>query len=88
MPNGLEKDTNGCNVREITGGFVDAALSFIKQAKQDQKSFYLNLWPDDVHSPFWPPVDQVGGREKAHTLSCRVRRNGPSAWPAFPACTE
>jgi uncharacterized sulfatase len=43
---------------EITAGFVDAALSFIKQAKQDQKSFYLNLWPDDVHSPFWPPVDQ------------------------------
>lgn len=49
---------------EITGGFVDAALSFIKQAKQDQKSFYLNLWPDDVHSPFWPPVDQWGDGKK------------------------
>ena len=49
---------------EITGGFVDAALSFIKQAKQDQKSFYLNLWPDDVHSPFWPPVDKWGDGKK------------------------
>ena len=49
---------------EITRGFVDAALSFIKQAKQDQKSFYLNLWPDDVHSPFWPPVDQWGDGKK------------------------
>ncbi len=49
---------------EITGGFVDAALSFIKQAQQDQKSFYLNLWPDDVHSPFWPPVDKWGDGKK------------------------
>lgn len=22
------------------------------------KPFFVNLWPDDVHSPFWPPVDQ------------------------------
>ena len=49
---------------EITGGFVDAALSFIKQAKQDENPFYLNLWPDDVHSPFWPSVDQWGDGEK------------------------
>jgi arylsulfatase A-like enzyme len=49
---------------EITGGFVDAALSFIKQAQQDEKPFYLNLWPDDVHSPFWPPVDQWGDGKK------------------------
>ena len=49
---------------EITSGFVDAALSFIKQAQQDQKSFYLNLWPDDVHSPFWPPVDKWGDGKK------------------------
>ena len=49
---------------EITGGFVDAALSFIKQAKQDEKPFYLNLWPDDVHSPFWPPVDKWGDGSK------------------------
>jgi uncharacterized sulfatase len=49
---------------EITAGFVDAALSFIKQAKQNEKPFYLNLWPDDVHSPFWPPVDQWGDGKK------------------------
>jgi uncharacterized sulfatase len=49
---------------EITGGFVDAALSSIKQAKQGGKPFYLNLWPDDVHSPFWPPVDQWGDGKK------------------------
>jgi arylsulfatase A-like enzyme len=56
---------------EITGGFVDAALSFIKQAQQDEKPFYLNLWPDDVHSPFWPPVEQWGDGKK-HTLYLAV----------------
>jgi arylsulfatase A-like enzyme len=49
---------------EITGGFVDAALSFIDQAQKDGKPFYLNLWPDDVHSPFWPPVNQWGDGKK------------------------
>jgi arylsulfatase A-like enzyme len=49
---------------EITGGFVDTALSFIKQAQQDGKPFYLNLWPDDVHSPYWPPVDKWGDGKK------------------------
>ncbi len=45
---------------EITGGFVDAALSFVDQAQKDNKPFCINLWPDDVHSPFWPPVSQWG----------------------------
>jgi arylsulfatase A-like enzyme len=49
---------------EITGGFVDAALPFIDQAKKDGKPFYLNLWPDDVHSPYWPPVDKWGDGKK------------------------
>ncbi len=43
---------------EITGGFVDEAIRFIKQAGTEHKPFYVNLWPDDVHSPFWPPVDE------------------------------
>lgn len=43
---------------KITGGFVDAAIEFIDQQKSHKKPFYINLWPDDVHSPFWPPVEQ------------------------------
>ena len=43
---------------KITGGVVDAAISFIAKARKDKKPFYINLWPDDVHSPFWPPVDK------------------------------
>jgi arylsulfatase A-like enzyme len=49
---------------EITTGFVDAALPFIDRAVEAGKPFYINLWPDDVHSPFWPPVEKWGDGSK------------------------
>ena len=49
---------------KITGGFVDAAIEFIDKASKENKPFYVNLWPDDVHSPFWPTVDKWGDGEK------------------------
>ena len=45
---------------EITGGFVNSALAFIGRAAEAKRPFFINLWPDDVHSPFWPPVDTWG----------------------------
>lgn len=54
---------------EITEGFVDAAIAFIDEAVKAQKPFYLNLWPDDVHSPFWPPVDKWGSGKRELYLS-------------------
>ncbi len=49
---------------KITGGFVDAAVKFMDTARRNAKPFYINLWPDDVHSPFWPPVDKWGDGSK------------------------
>ncbi len=49
---------------ELTTGFVDAALGFIDRAQAEKKPFYVNLWPDDVHSPFWPPVSEWRDRSK------------------------
>lgn len=43
---------------QITTGFTDAALEFIDTSVRSGKPFFVNLWPDDVHSPFWPPADQ------------------------------
>jgi uncharacterized sulfatase len=43
---------------KITGGFVDEAIVFIQKAAKARKPFYINLWPDDVHGPFWPPVEK------------------------------
>ncbi len=49
---------------KITEGFVDEAIPFIEEAAKDGKPFYINLWPDDVHSPFWPPVAKWGDGSK------------------------
>jgi len=48
----------------ITGGFVDAAMVFIKKAESEKKPFYINVWPDDVHSPFFPPVEKWGNSKR------------------------
>ncbi|MBN2507349.1 MAG: sulfatase-like hydrolase/transferase [Verrucomicrobia bacterium] len=45
---------------EITAGFVNAAIPFINRAAAAGKPFYVNLWPDDVHAPYWPPVASWG----------------------------
>ncbi len=55
---------------KITGGFVHAASAFIRKAAEAKKPFYVNLWPDDVHSPFWPPVDRWAERKRG--LYCSV----------------
>lgn len=49
---------------KITSGFVDAAIKFVDKAEADGKPFYINVWPDDVHSPFWPPVAKWGDGSK------------------------
>lgn len=48
----------------ITKGFTDAALKFIDDCQKNSKPFYLNLWPDDVHSPFHPPLDKWSPENK------------------------
>lgn len=54
---------------KITSGFIDEAIPFMEKASKDNKPFYINLWPDDVHSPFWPPVDQWGNGKRELYLS-------------------
>ena len=54
---------------EITGGFVDEAISFIATAKRDGKPFYVNLWPDDVHVPLWPPTSKWAKTARGRYLS-------------------
>ncbi|TWU60576.1 Arylsulfatase precursor [Rubripirellula tenax] len=42
---------------EITGGFVDEAIEFIDEATQKDQPFYVNVWPDDVHAPYFPTIE-------------------------------
>jgi uncharacterized sulfatase len=48
----------------VTESFTSAALEFIKRAETKGKPFYVNLWPDDVHSPFFPPAARRGDGAK------------------------
>ncbi len=48
----------------ITQTFTQAALGFIQKAEAAEKPFYVNVWPDDVHSPFYPPEARRGDGKK------------------------
>ena len=48
----------------VTKSFTAAAVDFIEQAEADGKPFFINLWPDDVHSPFFPPKARRGDGAK------------------------
>ncbi|MCA9049927.1 MAG: sulfatase-like hydrolase/transferase [Planctomycetaceae bacterium] len=48
----------------VTEVFTSAALKFIRKAADEERPFYVNLWPDDVHSPFFPPKARRGDEQK------------------------
>ena len=50
----------------VTEKFVESAVSFAKFASSQNQPFYLNLWPDDVHTPMHPPLDQWGDGSNRH----------------------
>ena len=45
---------------KVTEKFVDRAIAEMDVAAKAGKPFYINLWPDDVHSPMQAPPDQRG----------------------------
>lgn len=59
---------------QVTRSFVDGALAFIEKASSDGRPWMINLWPDDVHSPFFPPRDKRGDGKK-RTLYYNVLAN-------------
>ncbi len=69
MPRRLGSPVTWMQRSQITSGFVDAAIAFIDRASREAKPFYINLWPDDVHSPFWPPVDKWSNGKRGRYLS-------------------
>jgi len=49
---------------KVTAAFTSAAIEFIDEARASNRPFYVNLWPDDVHSPFFPPKERRGNESK------------------------
>ncbi|MEZ0388529.1 MAG: sulfatase-like hydrolase/transferase [Verrucomicrobium sp.] len=54
---------------EVTARFADKATGFIIRAAAEGKPFYINLWPDDVHSPFSPPPGKPADTKEARYRS-------------------
>lgn len=44
----------------VSERFVDRAIAEMKVAQQQGKPFYINLWPDDVHTPCQAPPGERG----------------------------
>lgn len=50
----------------VTEKFTEAAVTFAKAASARDQPFYLNLWPDDVHTPMHPPLEKWGDGADRH----------------------
>ena len=48
----------------MTTAYTKAAMAFIEDAGKGDKPFYVNLWLNDVHSPFFPPAALRGDAAK------------------------
>jgi uncharacterized sulfatase len=68
---------------KVTSGFVERALQFIRQAEHDGKPFYVDVWPDDVHSPFFPPKALRGNQTKRQLYLGVVRAMDEQFAPLF-----
>ena len=67
----------------VTAGFVEAAIGFIDETAAADRRFYVNLWPDDVHSPFFPPAAQWPTDEQGQGQPPLTRDSSPAAKRAF-----
>lgn len=50
---------------EVTRAFVDRAIEEVQAARKRGVPFYINLWPDDMHSPIQAHPDVRKGRSPA-----------------------
>jgi arylsulfatase A-like enzyme len=48
----------------VTESFVTVAIDFLQQAHRRRQPFYINLWPDDVHTQLFPPKELRGDGSK------------------------
>ena len=70
---------------DVTSAFVDGALGFMEQAQKEGQPFYINLWPDDVHSPFDPPGNLRGDGSKREMYRGVVSNMDAELGPLFDA---
>ncbi|MBA3313475.1 MAG: sulfatase-like hydrolase/transferase [Planctomycetaceae bacterium] len=68
---------------EITPAFVDRAIGFMKKTSQTDQPFYVNVWPDDVHSPHEPSPEHRGDGERLDMFDGVVKELDTQLGPLF-----
>lgn len=68
---------------KVTSAFVGRALQFIQEAEKARRPFYVNIWPDDVHSPFFPPQALRGDSSKKQLYLGVVKAMDDQLAPLF-----
>ncbi len=67
----------------VTKSFVDAAIEFVDRAQASEQPFYINVWPDDVHSPFFPPQERRGDGSKRQLYLGALKTMDEQLGPLF-----
>lgn len=68
---------------QVTTAFVNRTIQFIQEAKKAGKPFYVNVWPDDVHSPFFPTAAGRGNGSKRDRYEGVVHETDTQLAPLF-----
>jgi arylsulfatase A-like enzyme len=68
---------------KVTTAFVDGAIEFMRQAEREDKPFFVDVWPDDVHSPFFPPKGLRGDETKKSLYLGVVQATDDQLGPLF-----
>jgi arylsulfatase A-like enzyme len=68
---------------EVTTAFVDRAIDFMRRAAEMGRPFYVNVWPDDPHSPHEPPPEFRGDGSPAAMYDGVIRALDRDLGPLF-----
>jgi arylsulfatase A-like enzyme len=79
----LGGDIRWVDRHRVTESFVDEAIVQMKRAQQLGKPFYVNLWPDDVHSPCQAPPGMRGDGSPAANYCGVLRESDKQFGRAF-----
>jgi uncharacterized sulfatase len=68
---------------DVTTAFVDRTIDFMKRSSAKDQPFYVNVWPDDVHSPHEPSSKRRGDGSKLDMFDGVVKELDIQLGPLF-----
>ncbi|MCX7818533.1 MAG: sulfatase-like hydrolase/transferase [Kiritimatiellae bacterium] len=72
----------------LTAGYVGAAVAFISRAAAEGRPFYVHVWPDDPHGPWYPPRERRGDGSKRALYRGVVETMDEQLGPLFERLRE